>query len=179
MTEYETFVNLADTRIDDDRQPQTQRERDKAKRIWAAYRWTWAMYWALGVKQGWKCGICGRTASNGALDGLNLDHEHFSIQSRRVDDPRANLIAMGLKWRAETTVQGRHLVKYAKTKVAAETALREDALPLSVRGLLCPGRHGKAGHGCCNRLLGRVDNPEWLLKAHNYVIDPPAKGLQI
>ena len=86
---------------------------------------------------------------------------------------------MGLKWRAETTVQGRHLVKYAKTKVAAETALREDALPLSVRGLLCPGRHGKAGHGCCNRLLGRVDNPEWLLKAHNYVIDPPAKGLQI
>lgn len=161
------------------RQPQNQQERDKAKRIWAAYRWTWAMYWALGVKQGWKCGICGRSAKNsalnGELDGLNIDHEHFKVQAFRNS---ISQMAEGMpKWCA--IVPELNVSACRGTKQAAIDAVKALALPKSVRGLLCPGRHGKAGRGCCNRLLGRVDNPEWLLKAHNYVIDPPAKGLQI
>jgi len=159
----------------------TPQERAKAKRLYKAYRWTWAMYQALGTLQGWKCAICGRIATGGHST-LNLDHEHFKIYTRRLtlldaDDATIILGGLNLRWLAGTTVQGQVLVRYAKTKTAAIASLKEDALPLSVRGLLCPGRDGKAGHGCCNRLLGRVDNPDWLEKARNYLLNPPAKSL--
>ena len=165
VPEYTDYVGLSEMAI---REPRTKQEKDKAKRLWKAYRWTWATYWAWGVKQGWKCGICGRSAKNMPL---NVDHEHFKVQSRRVD-ATAGVFGLGFRWMAYTVVQGRSLMKYAKTKMAAEAALREDALPLSVRGLLCPGRHRG-----CNRLLGRIDNPNWLMKALAYVQDPPAHGL--
>jgi hypothetical protein len=133
----------------------------------------------LGVKQGWKCAICGRSASNstlnGQLDGLNIDHRHFSIKSQRVACSDQDFV--GGKWMAE--VNEFAIRVYSDTKKAAVAKARELALPKSVRGLLCPGRHGKAGHGCCNRLLGRVDNPEWLEKARNYLLDPPTKGLTV
>ena len=140
----------------------TPQERAKAKRLYKAYRWTWAMYQALGIKQGWRCGICGRSAKNAPL---NVDHEHFKVQAARNPDP-------DLKWQVWTVVDNiRHTV-FAKTKVAGVAAVREWALPRSVRGLLCPGRHTG-----CNRLLGRVDNPDWLEKARNYLLNPPAKDL--
>lgn len=41
---------------------------------------------------------------------------------------------------------------------------------LSVRGLLCGGRHFG-----CNRRLGRVDNRPWLLNASEYIKNPPAQ----
>jgi hypothetical protein len=164
--------------IDVGRQPQNDRERAKAKRILKQYGWTWARYWALGVKQGWKCAICGRSASNGVLDGLNLDHIHFHVRSERVGlGPSSPARALdGLKWVA-TVDEFPDVILYGLTKKGTEAAARQVALPLSVRGLLCPGRHGKAGHGCCNRLLGRVDNPDWLEKARNYLLDPPAKDV--
>jgi hypothetical protein len=40
----------------------------------------------------------------------------------------------------------------------------------SVRGLLCGGRWSG-----CNRKLGRLDNPEWMRKALDYILEPPAK----
>ena len=168
--------------IDLGRRPQNEQERAKAKRIWNAYRWTWSMYWALGVKQGWKCAICGRKASNsalnGQLDGLNIDHVHFKVFARRLDPAiEADMMGLGFKWWAHTYVNGHIIQKYAKTQKDATASVKEDALPLSVRGLLCPGRHGKAGSGCCNRLLGRVDNVEWLGQARNYLLDPPAKTM--
>jgi Recombination endonuclease VII len=144
-------------------QPQNPQERAKAKRLYKAYRWTWAMYWALGVKQGWKCAICGRTAKNAPL---NVDHEHFKIHVGRNGS--------GL-WEASTMVAGRFIVgPPRKFKKEAVDEIWEAAIPLSVRGLLCPGRHRG-----CNRLLGRVDSPEWLAAALEYVKNPPAKDLDI
>lgn len=149
-------------------EPQTPQERAKAKRLWKAYRWTWGMYWALGTKQGWACGICGRIAKNMPL---NVDHEHFRVQIQRV----------GKLWHGNAVFKDGSCTPLLASpkKVILVAAIREVALPLSVRGLLCPGRHGKAGHGCCNRLLGRVDNPDWLEKARNYLLNPPAKDLDI
>ena len=180
VPEYTDYVGLSEMTI---REPITKQEKDKAKRLWKAYRWTWAMYWALGVKQGWKCGICGRSAKNsalngdGMLDGLNLDHAHFRVVATRLG-PADQLLRLNVRWKAETTVQGVNITRFAKTQKVAIEAVKNDALPLSVRGLLCPGRHGKAGHGCCNRLLGRVDNVEWLEASAEYLKNPPAKGLQ-
>ena len=172
-------ANLIETR----RQPQNDKERAKAKRIWAAYRWTWGMYWALGTKQGWECAICGRSATssalNGELDGLNIDHRHFRVICHRVG---LNGILDGheqdAKWMAEVPEFPDTRV-WGMTKKNVQEMARELALPKSVRGLLCPGRHGKAGQGCCNRLLGRVDNIEWLESSANYLKNPPAKSLQI
>jgi|SRR5579864_313258 len=152
----------------ENREPQTPQERAKAKRLYKAYRWTWAMYWALGTKQGWACAICGRSAKNMPL---NVDHEHFKITTVRFKNGWMN------GWTASTSTNGHDIQRWCKTKSEAITVVKEAALPLSVRGLLCPGRHGKAGHGCCNRLLGRVDNPDWLEKARNYLLNPPAKDL--
>jgi hypothetical protein len=168
--------------MDISRQPQNEQERAKAKRILKEYGWTWGMYWALGTKQGWKCAICGRIAKNsalnGQLDGLNIDHTHFKVFARRLDPIlEAPMMAMNFRWWAHTYVNGHIIQKYAKTQKAAIASVKEDALPLSVRGLLCPGRHGKAGSGCCNRLLGRVDNIEWLEQARNYLLDQPAKSV--
>lgn len=164
----------------ENREPQTLQERAKAKRLWKAYRWTWAMYWALGTKQGWKCAICGRSAKNsalnGQLDGLNLDHIHFHVRATKLGLTSCARLLDGMKW-IVTVDEFTEIEIYGLTKKGVETAAREVALPKSVRGLLCPGRHGKAGHGCCNRLLGRVDNPDWLEKARNYLLNPPAKDL--
>lgn len=161
-------------------EPQTPQEWAKAKRLWKAYRWTWAMYQALGAKQGWKCAICGRRADggvSGGLDRLNLDHRHFTVRVYR-NSPEQ--IADGIpKWVALVEDFDPVISACRGTKQAAIAAVKELALPCSVRGLLCPGRHGKAGHGCCNRLLGRVDNPDWLEKARNYLLNPPAKDLQL
>ena len=101
----------------------TPQERAKDKRLWKAYRWTWAMYQALGTLQGWKCAICGRIATGGHST-LNLDHEHFKIYTRRLtlldaDDATIILGGLNLRWLAGTTVQGQVLVRYAKTKTAA------------------------------------------------------------
>lgn len=42
----------------------------------------------------------------------------------------------------------------------------------TVRGLLCGGRW--AG---CNRKLGKIDDPEWLQKVLDYVLNPPAQQM--
>lgn len=56
-----------------------------------------------------------------------------------------------------------HIPKKQKTKPSKKS---------TVRGLLCGGRW--AG---CNAKLGRVDKPEWLKAALEYVTNPPAKIL--
>jgi hypothetical protein len=136
-----------------------QQIKEKTKRLWQAYRWTWERYWALGTKQGWRCAICGREAKNAPL---NVDHRHPKFTAVR--GPKVG-------WAAWSDIDGTDKV-WAATKKEALRLAKELALPLSVRGLLCPGRHRG-----CNRLLGRVDDPEWLEKARNYLLDPPAKSV--
>jgi len=140
----------------------TPQERAKDKRLWKAYRWTLAMYNALGEKQGWRCAICGRAVKEAPLQ---VDHKHFKIWAIR------GAKSGQLGWFAE--VAEYDVFEWAKTKVGAVRLAREKALPLSVRGLLCPGQHGTG----CNTKLGRVDKPEWLAKALEYVTNPPAKTL--
>jgi len=147
----------------------TPREKAKDKRLQKNYGislWHWGMIY--GIQDG-RCAICGRPLNSKA----NVDHEHFKITASRTPNPEM----FSLKWRAETTIRGETIVGYATTKTVAIENARKIALPRSVRGLLCPGRHGKAGRGCCNRLLGRVDNIEWLEKAAAYLKNPPTRSL--
>lgn len=148
--------------IETGRQPQNAQEHAKAKRLYKAYRWTWPMYWALGVKQGWRCAICGRMAKNAPLQ---VDHRHPKVVCEQI-------WSKGVKiWVGVSDIEGTRPM-YAATKAEAARLAKEEALPLSVRGLLCPGRHFG-----CNRLLGRIDKPEWLAAALEYVKNPPAKQL--
>ena len=70
---------------------------------------------------------------------------------------------------AFTTLRERKLCFWGKTQKQAKALLMDAALPLSVRGLLCPGRYTG-----CNRLMGRVDKPALLRQFLNYLENPPA-----
>lgn len=147
---------------------QDAKDRAKDKRLRKAYGWTLAQYNALGAKQDWKCAICGVGIKNAPLQ---VDHIHFRIKTELLDPCFTH---SGRKWYARTTsIPGVYIDAYAKTKAEAIRICREKALPLSVRGLLCPGRHTG-----CNRLLGRIDKPDWLRKVLAYLENPPAKSLQ-
>ena len=147
----------------------TPKERAKDRRLWKNYRWTLAMYNALGEVQGWKCAGCGKHVSE---KSLNLDHFHFRIQLRRstslelVRFPQA-------KWRAYTSIDGQAFIAAGRTQKEARLNLKDQALPVSVRGLLCAGRHGTG----CNTKLGRIDDVVWLGTMIGYLNDPPAKKI--
>lgn len=148
--------------------------RERGKRLWQNYRWTNEMYDALLAEQGGVCAACGQPPKDGGMK-LVVDHYHFKIQAFRnvsyFPDPER-------KWEAEAFFpNGIWIREMGKTKEEAVDKVREKALPVSVRGLLCPGRHGKAGHGSCNRLIGRIDNVEWLRKVIHYLENPPAKKI--
>ena len=136
----------------------TPKERAKDQRLRKLYRWTLEMYNRLGEIQGWRCAACGRSAKNMPL---NLDHHHFKIEAHRSEEGN---------WYAFTRTNGIYVDAIARTKTEAVGVVRERALPLSVRGLLCPGRY--AG---CNRKLGRIDDPKWLRSVLSYLENPPAK----
>jgi len=52
----------------------------KDKRLRKTYGWTLEMFNALGEKQQWKCGICGRLMDPATA---NVDHLHFHISALR------------------------------------------------------------------------------------------------
>ena len=143
----------------------TSKERAKDKRLWKNYRWTLVMYRALERVQDYKCAGCGREARNAPL---NLDHEHFRAEAHRVVGPYPDCKISRV---ARVTFRdGNWFEEVGDTKIDAVAKVNEVALPRSVRGLLCPGRH--AG---CNRLLGRVDKLPWLKKITAYLENPPAR----
>lgn len=140
----------------------TPQQKAKDRRLRKQYRWTLEMYNILGEYQKWRCAACGREAKTMPL---NVDHFHFKVLSYR-----SPLGFPSGKWTAVTNVNGHHIMTFANTKVAAEQLVRDAALPLSVRGLLCAGRY--AG---CNRKLGRIDSLPWLASVLDYLSDPPAR----
>jgi Recombination endonuclease VII len=142
--------------------------RECGKRRWKNYRWTNEMYDALLAIQDGKCAVCGKRPKEGGMN-LVIDHYHFKITTRRTNNSEKG-------WFAECC-ELTPIISWGKTKSEAVKRLRDGLLPLSVRGLLCPGRHGKAGHGACNRLIGRVDNVEWLKKVIAYLENPPANKI--
>ena len=128
------------------------------------------MYNALGELQNWRCAGCGREVKTMPL---NVDHFHFHIETRRMLPDEYDITVPGAKWLAMVRDLNRPPF-VAKTKVEAMRLAREDALPHSVRGLLCAGRY--AG---CNRKLGRIDDISWLRKVTAYLVDPPAKKINV
>lgn len=139
----------------------TPQEIAKNKRLLKAYGWTLAMYYVLEQVQGGVCAICGKPPK---LVPLNVDHIHFKIQVKRCCSPIKGWVAI--------VPELERPAWYAKTKAQAIRWAREDALPHSVRGLLCAGRYQG-----CNRLLGRIDNLNWLKKTIDYLKDPPARKI--
>ena len=126
---------------------------------------TLELYDKILAAQDYKCGACGRPASEFSI-AMNIDHEHF-----RVDVTRTPAQVSGiLKWTAATTVQNLLIVRYAKTQKEAIALVKASAMPYSIRGLLCPGRYTG-----CNRLMGRIDKPDWLRKVIFYLENPPAR----
>jgi hypothetical protein len=147
----------------------TAKEKAKDLRLRKKYRWTLAMYNALSRAQNDRCGVCGRPVKTAPL---NLDHEHFKIVAARILSPNNT---PDRKWGATTRFKdGRQFLGLGKTKTEAIVALKEIALPASVRGLLCPGRYTG-----CNRLMGRIDDILWLKKVIAYLENPPARTLKL
>lgn len=150
---------------DSQTESQDKKIRARTRRRWNLYRWTDAMVDELFRIQSGKCAGCGRPPKLGGMS-LNIDHYHFKIQALRVEDDSPNN-----RWYAHTVFpDGRSFHGYGPTKMDAVNTVREQALPQSVRGLLCPGRYRG-----CNRLLGRLDNPTLLRAFITYLEDPPAK----
>jgi len=157
------------TTTNDDYTPQ---ERAKDKRLQKNYGWTLRKVQSLERIQEGRCGICGRVPKPGGAP-LNVDHIHFRVtMSRCADILTEHWEKWPVKgWKAEVLELDRPAF-YAKTKVEAHRLAYDDALPHSVRGLLCAGRYRG-----CNRLLGRIDNIRWLEKTLAYLRNPPAKKL--
>lgn len=154
--------------------------RERGKRLWKNYRWTNEMYDALLAEQGGVCAACGQPPKDGGMK-LVVDHYHFKVRARRSLGPFNGAVGGGIAslkqgWEASCPELS-NWNWWGKTKEDAIRLAKDSLLPLSVRGLLCPGRHGKAGHGSCNRLIGRIDNIEWLRKVIHYLENPPAKKI--
>lgn len=160
-----------------------KKERERDRRLRKTYGITLEQWREIYRAQGERCAICGRHF--GTFNAPpNVDHIHFKILAFRCDSARNSQSedwtpGIGKKgWMAIANLDCPQLHwKFGKTKVRAIALAKEDAKSYSVRGLLCPGRHGKAGHGCCNRLLGRVDDRNWLLAAAAYLENPPARNI--
>lgn len=140
-----------------------KKERDRDKYYRKHYNVGYDFYQRLGEIQGWKCGACGRHQSEFTVP-LQLDHEHFkiSITGRR---GRWHGLASFKDGSSTPTFT-------ADTQKMLREIIKRAALPLSIRGLLCPGRY--AG---CNRLMGRVDDVKRLEGFLAYLKNPPAKRL--
>lgn len=151
-----------------------KRLKERGKRLWKNYRWTNEMYDELFRLQNGKCAICGKLPKKAPL---NVDHIHFKIITTRISEQLCDSLQICRTWSAVTVIGYQIFKDNGHTKKEAVENLKNRALPYSVRGLLCPGRHGKAGHGCCNRLIGRIDNIPWLNQVVRYLENPPAKKI--
>ena len=145
--------------------------RDRDKRLQSTYGITLEQYNKILEVQGGCCAACGRPSTDFTVS-LNVDHEHFRVKVYRRD--AGSLFEPDCKWQAHTRVQTKFIIRIARSKEQAIAECKKSAMPYSVRGLLCPGRHGPAGT-CCNRNIGRIDNPDWLRKVIVYLEDPPAR----
>ena len=91
---------------------------------------------------------------------MNIDHFHFKVQYG------ASRTAIGTHGQFD----GKRFDAVQRTQKDAIALVKRRATPHSIRGLLCPGRYTG-----CNRLMGRIDKPEWLRNVLHYLENPPAK----
>ena len=133
---------------------------DRDKRYRAKYYVGVEFYDALLAAQDGKCGACGRPHTDFTVS-MNIDHFHFKVQYARIADGN---------WYAWTEFDGKRFDAVQRTQKDAIALVKRRATPHSIRGLLCPGRYTG-----CNRLMGRIDKPEWLRNVLHYLENPPAK----
>lgn len=112
-----------------------------------------------------RCAICGREFTPDVR--TEVDHEHFKLALFRYTQN-------GIKgWYGNAIWKNGMFSSdspWAKTKKEATKLAKKYFVRMSVRGVLCGGRH--AG---CNRRLGRVDSLEWLHNALHYIRTQPAR----
>lgn len=141
---------------------QTDEQKAKARKyaLWKKYRWTPEMYDALFELQGGVCYICKREPKN---ISLAVDHEHFKISTQKINK----------NWHGMAVFNDKSCTPLIHNKIKSKLIeqIKDVALPISVRGLLCTGHRG------CNKSLGRVDNIPFLRKAQEYLENPPAKEI--
>ena len=128
-----------------------------------------------------KCAVCGKEPLPGGMP-LVIDHKHFRVKVAKNDgaawfgmvqmNGMAQYDRFGGGWCAMADLDSVVVWQWAKTKDAAIAAAKKAGMKYSIRGLLCPGRWSG-----CNRLMGRVDNIEWLEKTLAYLRKPPARIL--
>lgn len=130
---------------------------------------------AIMKEQDYKC-VCGRSLKDPDVR-LEVDHEHFKVEVYRWEkspwaaDPAYDSPWKHNGWIARPILLGfEQTWYYERTKEKAIKVAKLSGRRASVRGVLCGGRY--AG---CNRKIGRIDKPEWLLAVHGYLKDPPAR----
>lgn len=133
---------------------------DRDKRYRAKYYVGVEFYDALLAAQDGKCGACGRPYTDFTVS-MNVDHFHFKVRYARIADGN---------WYAWTEFDGKRFDAVQRIQKDAIALVKRRATPHSIRGLLCPGRYTG-----CNRLMGRIDKPEWLRNVLHYLENPPAK----
>lgn len=114
--------------------------------------------------QGGVCAICGRKPREGK--NLAVDHRHFKVHTENIGHKQ---------WAAYVELSSMRqlaILGTFPTKSLAIKSSKKIAMPKSIRGILC---HGK--HRTCNYMLGRVDDVNWLRGALNYVTNPPARKI--
>lgn len=159
----------------------TPQEKAKDARLRKTYGITLEQYNQLLVAQDNKCAICRRPVSDFKV--MNVDHFHFKISIIRCtpDEPLFGFAENALcslqynhGWVAVAHFD--HIVlpwRWSKTKDVVKAMAKRDALPHSIRGILCPGRHGTG----CNTKLGRADSIPFLENALSYLKNPPARNV--
>jgi hypothetical protein len=125
------------------------------------------------LEQNGACACCGWIPQSGQVR-LAVDHEHFKVEVvPHFLDTGEQQKEKG--WLA--TVQKFGVKEWAKTKLEAVKQAKKQAMPLSVRGLLCMFCN-RFVLGACGRhpVKALRDNPELFDRAKKYLLDYSPKS---